>query len=147
MYDVTRGQLAATDSRRRAVGGRWCRKALMVLALGLSTASVLMVAAAAAQEAQAPPPTEIAEHQVQMMGIAFGPFELTVPGGTVVTWFNLDQEAHTVVDFDLTWESPLVKPGDSYSRLFDVPGVYMYLCDIHEQMEGVVIVTDPGAES
>lgn len=117
----------------------------MVLALGLSTAGALLVAAAAAQEAQALPPTEIDEHQVKVVGIAFGPSELTVPAGTVVTWFNLDQEAHTVVDFDLTWESPLVKPGDHYSRLFDVPGVYLYLCDIHEQMEGVVIVIDPGA--
>jgi plastocyanin len=129
---------------------RWLRRlwgvAALLLALGISGAGWgLLSAAPQEQQAEPLPPTEIPEHQVMMQGKTFMPAELTVPAGTVVTWFNRDGEDHDVIEYDVKWESPLVNPGAHYSRLFDTPGAYKYICDLHANMEGMLIVTAPVA--
>jgi plastocyanin len=42
---------------------------------------------------------------------------------------------------DLSFMSPLIKTGETWSYTFDAPGTYSYVCDLHVNMEGVVVVT------
>lgn len=72
----------------------------------------------------------------------FSPPILTVPVGTKVTWTNRDDIPHTVTDQDHPREvrSPALDTGDSYSRVFTVPGTYRYFCSLHPHMQGTVLV-------
>jgi plastocyanin len=78
---------------------------------------------------------------VPIAGAQFLKPELVVPVGTTVTWLNLDEEQHNVVErFNLLFESPLINPGEAWMLTFDVPGVFDYVCDLHANQEGVVVV-------
>ena len=67
--------------------------------------------------------------------------QVTVPAGTTLWWVNLDPEDHDVIALDLSIQSPLIKPGESWSHTFNQPGSYPYVCDLHANMDGVVVVT------
>jgi len=73
---------------------------------------------------------------------AFSPTPLTVKAGTAITWTNDDSVAHTVTsDSGTVLNSPLIKPGTSFSFTFTTPGTYTYHCSIHPDMHGTVVVT------
>ena len=46
-----------------------------------------------------------------------------------------------------TFDSGLLQPGQTFAHRFTVPGVYRYVCTLHESngMKGVVIVKAPAA--
>ena len=94
---------------------------------------------------------------VRMGDMGFIPATITVNAGDKVTWTNSSQVFHNVVDdaskavspLDVSFpsggrpfDSGLMQPGQSFSRVFAVPGVYHYVCTLHEGngMKGVVIV-------
>ena len=89
----------------------------------------------------------------------FEPATLTVPKGTTVTWKNTSQIGHTVTadpakainpsnvalpDGAQTWDSGAIAGGESFSRTFDVPGTYRYVCTVHESfgMVATLMVTE-----
>ena len=82
---------------------------------------------------------------VPMQEKQFIPVERMVPAGTTITWLNLDAEDHDVVAKDLSFFSPVISTGATWSMTFDVPGRYEYLCDLHANMEAVLVVTDGSA--
>ena len=45
-----------------------------------------------------------------------------------------------------SWRSPNLRPGQSFSRRFDTPGEYRYVCTLHlaEEMVGRVVVLPAG---
>jgi plastocyanin len=80
-----------------------------------------------------------------------------VNAGDNVVWKNSSPVIHNVVDdaskalsvVDVKlpsgahpFDSGMLQPGRSYSRVFTEPGVYRYVCTLHEGsgMKGVVIV-------
>lgn len=84
---------------------------------------------------------------------------LEIKAGTTVTWINNDQAAHTVVAAIkgedgkvVAAEEPLFKsdllpsvtiaPGASFSFTFDQPGEYLYLCTVHANMAGQIVVNE-----
>jgi plastocyanin len=77
----------------------------------------------------------------------FDPPVVAVPAGTTLNWTFVDTGAnggdepvpHDVVFSDQ--RSPLLSTG-VYSRQFDAPGTYRYVCSLHSFMDGVVIVTE-----
>jgi plastocyanin len=77
---------------------------------------------------------------IPMQGNQFVSPEITVPVGTTLTWVNMDGEAHDVIANDLSFESPLVNPGETWQFTFTAPGTFKYLCDLHVAMEGTVNV-------
>ncbi len=77
--------------------------------------------------------------QVQMKDFKFQPAQVTVPSGGTVTWTNMDAAPHDVKFSDA--ESPNMKKGETYSKAFDKPGTYDYICEIHPAMKGTVVVT------
>jgi plastocyanin len=81
------------------------------------------------------------------VGIAeyrFAPAELKIRRGTTVTWVNREKRtSHSVLFLEPgAAESDRLFPGDTWSRTFDRPGRFKYRCGPHEEMEGVVEVTE-----
>lgn len=92
---------------------------------------------AATTPATAAGPTEV---KVDIVNFAFQPATITIPAGTTVVWTNTSPTEHTVADKNLTWSSHILEQGQTYQRTFDQPGTFTYICTIHPEMVGTIIV-------
>ncbi len=81
---------------------------------------------------------------VSMDHNTFIPSEITVAPGTTVTWVNNEAMPHTVVDPSKGFRSKMLAKDATFSFTFTTAGDYDYLCSIHPNMKGKVIVK-PGA--
>ena len=81
-----------------------------------------------------------AADEVTIADFAFDPAELEVAAGATVTWTNNDSATHTVESDDETLMSDDLPNGATYEMTFDEPGTYEYVCGIHPNMSGTVIV-------
>ena len=70
----------------------------------------------------------------------FQPTTLTVKAGSTVTWLNKDEEPHTVVSATGLFRSAALDTNDRFSFKFSKPGTYAFVCTIHPQMIGTIIV-------
>lgn len=83
---------------------------------------------------------------VQMVSNTYQPGTLTVSAGTTVIWENDEDPNGTDVTHDIisddnvTLASDYLSPGQTYAVTLTTPGTYHYLCDLHNGMEGTVIV-------
>ena len=77
---------------------------------------------------------------IDVVNFAFEPPTLTVPVGTTVTWVNVSETIHNVVDTNERFVSPVLDPGDSFEAQVTEPGVYVYVCTIHPNMEAELTV-------
>jgi len=101
-------------------------------------------------------PNEVVVQMHEVPGTAgamfrYDPAELTIKVGTTVKWVNTSGEdgpRHTATD-DAEWEtpqtpavlppgaekwrSPFLRPGESATHTFTVPGKYQYFCETHGQ--------------
>ncbi|HZU06152.1 MAG TPA: cupredoxin domain-containing protein [Chloroflexota bacterium] len=75
----------------------------------------------------------------------FLPADLTVPVGTTLTWTNRGRATHTVTSAGV-WDSGPLRPGQSWSAVFAVPGTFEYRCTIHPtEMQARITVVAVGA--
>jgi plastocyanin len=81
---------------------------------------------------------------VAMDHSTFIPSEITVAPGTTVTWVNNEAMPHTVVDQNKGFRSKTLIKDAKFSFTFTTAGDFDYLCSIHPNMKGKVIVK-PGA--
>jgi amicyanin len=81
---------------------------------------------------------------VSMDHTTFIPSEITVAPGTTVTWVNNEAMPHNVADSNKGFRSKTLVKDDKFSFTFATAGEYDYLCLIHPNMKGKVIVK-PGA--
>ena len=79
-----------------------------------------------------------AESQIVIKNFMFAPASLTVKAGSTVTWVNQDGEPHTVASG--LFRSGALDTNDKFSFTFDKPGSYTFVCTIHPQMTGTIIV-------
>jgi plastocyanin len=129
--------------------------AATALALGLSrTAEHWALPAIAqstpapdAESGQAPAPESTAvsesESRIRMRNDTFYYDYVFVPAGTTITWVNEEPDpanAHNILAEDGSFTSPLVMPGESWQYTFTTPGYYRYFCELHDGMEGAVLV-------
>ena len=77
---------------------------------------------------------------VRMDHNTFIPGEITVVPGTTVTWVNNEGMPHTVVDVNKGFRSKTIVKDAKFSFTFTTAGDYSYLCSIHPNMKGKVIV-------
>ena len=96
----------------------------------LTTASCLAAEPAATNQ----------EISVSIENMLFDPAEVTVAPGTTVTWLNKDVMPHTAVDNNKSFRSKILAKGDKFSFTFTTPGDYNYICSVHPNMKGRVIV-------
>lgn len=71
---------------------------------------------------------------------AFSPAQLTVKVGQKVTVVNEDSIPHTFTAERGRFDSGTLQPGQSYTHTFSKVGTHPFLCTIHPQMKGAVIV-------
>jgi plastocyanin len=64
---------------------------------------------------------------------------MIAPGQTV-TWSNDDGAPHGLAYHDGAKGTDVLLPGASFSRTYDQPGTFDYLCAVHPYMTGKVIV-------
>ena len=71
----------------------------------------------------------------------FGPKDLTVKAGTIVTWTNRDDIPHGVASSNNAFKkSAALDTDESYSFTFTTPGTYQYFCYLHPHMVGSIVV-------
>jgi plastocyanin len=80
---------------------------------------------------------------VTIQNFSFNPGNESVKVGTKVTWTNQDSFNHTVktIKGPAKPDSTPIQPGKSFSYVFTKPGTYQYICGIHNNMHGTVVVT------
>ncbi len=100
---------------------------------------------------------------VNMGEMSFQPATLTIEVGERVVWKNTSNVTHNVVDdaskalylVDVKlpsgtapFDSGYVQPYQTYTRVFNVPGIYRYVCTLHEAsgMKGTIIVRPRATE-
>ena len=84
-------------------------------------------------------PARAEDVAVKIGNFTFGPQELKVKAGTMVTWTNEDDIPHTVVSPN-NFRSKALDTEGSYSFTFTTPGTYKYFCSLHPHMTGTVVV-------
>lgn len=63
--------------------------------------------------------------------------------GTTVEWKNNDPLIHTVTAVDKSFDSGLIRPGNTYSHTFTKAGTFNIFCMPHPFMKAVIVVTEP----
>jgi plastocyanin len=87
-------------------------------------------------------PEPVTGAAVAIDNFAFAPASLSAPTGTVVTWTNRDDVAHTVSSDDgSTFDSGAFSQGAIFQVTAGAPGTYTYFCQIHPFMKATLIVT------
>jgi len=71
---------------------------------------------------------------------AYVPNPATVAVGGTVTWVNNDVDPHTTTSNSRVWDSSTMAPGASFSFTFRTAGSFPYVCLIHPNMVGTVVV-------
>lgn len=74
----------------------------------------------------------------------FEPAVIQIKVGQTVKWTNGEKRTSHSIFFQgpLGFESDRLFPGESWERVFDKPGTYLYTCGPHPEMTGQVIVTE-----
>jgi len=117
--------------------GIGCKSQSVLRALRLTILfTVLASAPCLAQDASIAGPVAT----VSMDHNTFIPGEITVVPGTTVTWVNKEAMPHIVVDLNKGFRSKTLAKDASFSFTFATAGDYDYLCSIHPNMKGKVIV-------
>jgi plastocyanin len=73
----------------------------------------------------------------------FNPNAATVAVGGTVTWTLSGAASHTVTADDQSFNSGLLKPGESYPYTFKTLGTFTYVCLVHPGMTGSINVVPP----
>jgi len=78
--------------------------------------------------------------RVNIQNFSFSVASLSVASGTMVTWTNNDNTAHTVTADDGSFNSGNIASGQTYTRTFTSVGTFPYHCSIHPMMKAAVVV-------
>jgi plastocyanin len=104
------------------------------IAFAGALAGTLVLAGAPALAADAP-----AKHTVLMDGTKYEPATLTVKRGATVTFVNKDPFPHTVTTPG-KFDSKSIAAGKSWKYAAKKAGTYEYICTLHPNMKGTLIV-------
>ena len=86
-----------------------------------------------------------ADGSVSIANFAFDPATVTVNVGDSVTWTNQDGTAHTATAGDGSFDTGIIAGGGSATVTFETAGTFAYVCSIHQQMTGTVVVQGAAA--
>src|SRR5262252_2030074 len=81
------------------------------------------------------------ETKIEIKDFAFNPQTITVKSGQKITWFNRDEEPHTVVSVEKQFKkSTALDTDQTYTIVAGAPGTYSYFCSVHPKMTGTIVV-------
>ncbi|MEW6604915.1 MAG: cupredoxin family copper-binding protein [Thermoproteota archaeon] len=75
---------------------------------------------------------------------SYNPNPIEIRTGDTITWVNDDSAIHTATASDGTFDSDILRRGETFSFTFDNEGEYPYYCDVHPNMVGTVVVMQDG---
>jgi plastocyanin len=101
-----------------------------LLCSGLLLACLLLPAAARSAD----------DSKITIDNFTFSPAKLTVAKGTEVTWANQDDIPHTIVLTTIGVRSKAIDTDKTFTYQFDKAGTFAYVCGLHPQMHGQVVV-------
>ncbi len=90
---------------------------------------------------------------VHLVDFAVSPALLSVAAGTDVEFRNDGEAIHTATAEDGSWDTGFLAPGASGRQRFAARGTYPFICALHPDMKGTIIVeatvgaTGPGASA
>lgn len=73
---------------------------------------------------------------------AYTPHDVQVVRGETVQWTQDSVRNHTVTALDASFDSGVLRTGDTYQRAFAADGTYAYYCRLHAGITGAVDVRD-----
>jgi amicyanin len=116
------------------------RRAVTLL-LGLTLTTVL--AACGGSSSGGTTPSNISGPTVTIKNFAFNPPTLNVKVGQTVTFVQEDTIPHTATGSGSSSfiASPALQKGQTYTVKFTKAGTYNYICSIHPNMHGTVVVS------
>lgn len=85
-------------------------------------------------------PAAARQVDVHMRDFQFSPATVSVAPGDTVRFVNDDQDAHTVTAKDGTFDSKGIDTAQTWTHAFAKRGRYVYFCELHPYMTGVVVV-------
>jgi len=100
---------------------------------GLALAAVLGALASGCGGDDDSPPDSIAVRDFE-----FAPVDFEAKAGATVTWENEGEQIHTVKGDGFF--SRAMNAGDTYEFTFKKKGSHDYVCTLHPQMQGTVVV-------
>lgn len=110
----------------------------------LPTVGPQMIISRTAQQTPTPRPSPTPDGvpKVGIVDYGYYPAQLTVAPGTMIQWANSGSEGHDVTGQGPggAWRSGPLAPGEQYERTFYLPGTYDYVCTVHPQMRGLLLV-------
>ena len=89
-------------------------------------------------------PVQAADSGVTIANFAFDPATVTIQVGDVVTWTNQDSVAHTATADDGSFDTGQLANGAFETVPFNTAGTFAYVCSIHAQMTGTIVVEAAG---
>jgi plastocyanin len=104
----------------------------------LAAAAVLALAVTGASQ-----PASTATKAVAIKAAGFQPATVTIANGDAVKWTNRDTKTHQIVANNGSFASPVIKPGNAYTRVFRVSGTFRYHDALHPALTGKVVVKGP----
>src|SRR5947209_1952132 len=77
---------------------------------------------------------------VSIVDFSFSPGTTTVHVGDTITWMNTGKQPHSATANDHSFDTGLLRTGQSGSHTFNAPGTFTYFCIVHPYMHGTVVV-------
>ena len=77
---------------------------------------------------------------VSIQNGGYSPASVSIHIGDTITWTNADDQDHTVVAQDGSFNSGNIGSGRSFSHTFTTAGTIAYYCKYHPRMKGAVVV-------
>jgi plastocyanin len=81
---------------------------------------------------------------VTIRNFVFQPATVNISVGDTVTWTNQDEEPHTATGNGGSFNTGTLEKGESGSHTFSSAGRFAYICAIHPNMNGTVVVAGSG---
>jgi len=104
----------------------------------LAAAAVLALAVTGASQ-----PASTATKAVAIKATGFQPATVTIATGDAVKWTNRDTKNHQIVANNGSFASPVIKPGNGYTHVFNSAGTFRYHDALHPALTGKVVVKGP----
>ena len=82
-----------------------------------------------------------ADAMIAIDNFTFSPTPLTVAQGTTVSWMNRDDIPHALYCPALSLRSQPLETNDIFRHRFDNAGTFDYICSIHPNMRGRIVVS------
>jgi len=77
---------------------------------------------------------------VSIQNGGYSPASVSIHVGDTITWTNADDQDHTVIAQDGSFNSGNIGSGRSFSHTFTTAGTIAYYCKYHPRMKGAVVV-------